>query len=93
MGRIGQYALLKKKANHLRRNEGIKATVGKVLNATWQRCRVHFMRNARAAGASSPPSDDVEASRAQWRRVADQLRPKLRKLASFLDEAETDVLA
>ncbi len=29
----------------------------------------------------------------QWRKVADQLRPKLPKLAGFLDEAETDVLA
>ena len=29
-----------------------------------------------------------------WKsRVADQLRPKLPKLAAFLDEAETDVLA
>ena len=37
--------------------------------------------------------DDAEAARAQWRRVADQLRPKLPKLAAFLDEAETDVLA
>jgi putative transposase len=40
-------------------HEGIKATVGKVLNASWQRCRVHFMRNAlpaRAADASFPPS-------------------------------------
>ncbi|MGY4183078.1 hypothetical protein ACVIHH_008369 [Bradyrhizobium sp. USDA 4518] len=55
---------------------------------------------ARADGASSPPSsppafaqDDAEAARAQWRRIADQLRPKLPKLAAFLDEAETDVLA
>jgi transposase-like protein len=37
--------------------------------------------------------DDAEAARLQWRRVADQLRPKLPKLAAFLDEAETDVLA
>ncbi len=37
--------------------------------------------------------DDAEAARAQWRRIADQLRPKLPKLAAFLDEAETDVLA
>ena len=37
--------------------------------------------------------DDAEAARAQWRRVADQLRPKVSKLAAFLDEAETDVLA
>jgi transposase-like protein len=32
-------------------------------------------------------------ARVQWRRVAGQLRPKLPKLAAFLDAAETDVLA
>jgi hypothetical protein len=30
---------------------------------------------------------------AQWRQVADQLRPELAKLAALMDEAETDVLA
>jgi putative transposase len=86
-------------------HEGIKAAVSKVLNATWQRCRVHFMRNALAhAGksgrrvvsafiATAFAQDDAEAAQAQWRKVADQLRPKLPKLAGFLDEAETDVLA
>ncbi|MGY4353132.1 transposase-like protein [Bradyrhizobium sp. GM7.3] len=86
-------------------HEGIKATVGKVLNATWQRCRVHFMRKALAhAGksgrrvvsafiATAFAQDDAEAATAQWRRIADQIRPKLPKLAAFLDEAETDVLA
>jgi putative transposase len=49
-------------------HEGIKAAVAKVLNATWQRCRVHFMRNARrmparAAGASSPPSSPPPSPR------------------------------
>jgi putative transposase len=29
-------------------HEGIKAAVAKVLNATWQRCRVRFMRNVLA---------------------------------------------
>jgi putative transposase len=29
-------------------HEGIKAAASKVLKATWQRCRVHFMRNALA---------------------------------------------
>jgi putative transposase len=42
--------------------------------------------------ATAFAQDDAEAARAQWRRVADQLRPKLPKLAA-LDEAETDVLA
>src|ERR1700742_1232653 len=29
-------------------HEGLKAAIAKVLTATWQRCRVHFMRNALA---------------------------------------------
>jgi transposase-like protein len=86
-------------------HEGIKAAVAKVFNATWQRCRVHFMRNVVAhAGrqgrrvvsafiATAFAQNDAEAARTQWRRVADQLRPKLPKLAAFLDQAETDVLA
>jgi transposase-like protein len=86
-------------------HEGIKAAVAKVFNATWQRCRVHFMRNVLAyAGrqgrrvvsafiATAFAQNDAEAARMQWRRVADQLRPKLPKLAAFLDEAEPDVLA
>ena len=36
---------------------------------------------------------DAEAARQQWRRVADQLRPKVPKLAALMDSAETDVLA
>ena len=86
-------------------HDGIKAAVAKVFNATWQRCRVHFMRNVLAhAGrqgrrvvsafiATAFAQNDAEAARTQWRRVADQLRPKLPKLAAFLDQAETDVLA
>ena len=86
-------------------HEGIKAAVAKLINATWQRCRVHTMRNALAhAGKSSRrvvsafmatafAQDSAEAAKAQWRRVADQLRPKLPKLAAFMDEAESDVLA
>jgi transposase-like protein len=73
--------------------------------ATWQRCRVHFMRNALAhAGrsgrrvvsafvATAFAQNDAEAAKQQWRRVADQLRPKLPKLATLMDDAEADVLA
>jgi transposase-like protein len=86
-------------------HEGLRAAIAKVLHASWQRCRVHFMRNALAhAGksgrrvvsafiATAFAQDDAEAARAQWRKVADQLRPSLPKLATFMDEAETDVLA
>jgi putative transposase len=44
--------------------------------------------------ATAFAQDDAEAAKAQWRRVVDQLRPKLPKLAAFMDdEAEADVLA
>jgi putative transposase len=86
-------------------HEGLKAAITRVLCATWQRCRVHFMRNALAhAGksgrrvvsafmATAFAQNDAEAARQQWRRVADQLRPKLPKLAALMDDAEADVLA
>jgi len=34
-------------------HEGIKAAVSKIFTATWQRCRVHFMRNALAHAGKS----------------------------------------
>jgi putative transposase len=86
-------------------HEGLKAAVAKVMNASWQRCRVHFMRNALAhAGksgrrvvsaliATAFAQEDAEAARTQWRKVADQLRPTVEKLAKLMDEAEADVLA
>ena len=37
--------------------------------------------------------DDADAARQQWRQVADQLRPRVSKLAALMDNAETDVLA
>ncbi len=44
--------------------------------------------------ATAFAQDAADAAKGQWRKVADhQLRPKLPKLAGFLDEAETDVLA
>jgi len=87
------------------RFEGLKAAVTKVLSATWQRCRVHFMRNVLAhAGksgrrvvsafiATAFAQETPEAASAQWRAVADQIRPKVPKLGAILDDAEPDVLA
>jgi transposase-like protein len=43
--------------------------------------------------ATAFAQDDAATARTQWRLVADQLRPKLPKLAALLDEAEADVLA
>ena len=36
---------------------------------------------------------DAKAASEQWRKVADNLRPKFRKLAELMDTAENDVLA
>ena len=86
-------------------HEGLKAAISKVLSATWQRCRVHFMRNALAYAGKTQKrvvsawvgtafaQDDAAAARKQWRDVADQMRPRLPKLAGLLDDAEADVLA
>src|SRR3712207_3342483 len=84
---------------------GLRAAVTKALRATWQRCRVHFMRTATAHAGKSQrrlvaawigtafAEADAPAAHAQWRRVADQIRPKVPKLAALMDAAEEDVLA
>ena len=86
-------------------HEGLKAAIAQIFQATWQRCRVHFMRNA-LAHVSKPQHQmvaaairtvfmqaDQAAASKTWRQVADQLRPRIRKLAELMDEAEADVIA
>src|SRR3954453_18233724 len=77
-------------------HEGLKAAIAKVLHATWRRCRVHTMRNLLAyAGKQGRgvaaafintafAQDTAEAAKAQWRKVADQLRPTVPKLAAAM---------
>ena len=86
-------------------HEGLKAAAAKVLKASWQRCRVHFLRNALAHAGKGQrqmvlalintvfAQDSPESAITQWRAVADQLRTKFPKLAALMDEAESDVLA
>jgi putative transposase len=86
-------------------HEGIKAAAAKVFKATWQRCRVHFMRNALAHAGKTQRrmvsaaigtvfvQESADAARTQWRSVADQLRGKMPKLGALMDDAEHDVLA
>ena len=86
-------------------HEGLKVAIAKVLGATWQRCRVHFLRNAMAHAGKTQrrivsawigtafAQDDADAARKQWRQVADQARPRVSKLADLMDDAEADVLA
>jgi transposase-like protein len=86
-------------------HEGLKAAITRVLGATWQRCRVHFMRNAlahvpkgqhtmvAAAIRQAFIQPDRVAAGQTWRHVADQLKARWPKLAALMDEAEHDVLA
>src|SRR5436309_188193 len=82
-----------------------KAAIRRVFGATWQRCRVHWMRNALSYVAKTQQSmvaaalrqafikpDRAQASQT-LRHVADQLRQKWPKLAAFIDDSETDVLS
>jgi putative transposase len=86
-------------------HEGLKAAIRRVFGAGWQRCRVHWMRNALAYVPKTQQSmvaaalrqaflqpDRAQAS-AMLRHVADQLRPKWPKLAEFIDNSETEVLS
>jgi transposase-like protein len=86
-------------------HEGLKKATSKVLSATWQRCRVHFMRNAlahvgakqrqmvAAAIRTAFTQETPAAARKEWRAVADRLRGRFPKLGELMDEAEDDVLA
>lgn len=85
-------------------HQGLKNAAAKVLTASWQRCRVHFMRNAlghvpkkqhamvatviRTAFVQETAEDAV----ATWRETADRLRERFPNLGSLMDEAEQDVL-
>jgi transposase-like protein len=85
---------------------GLKRAVATILQgASWQRCRVHFVRNALALvpkGAQQLVAatirtvfaqPDAVSAREQWRRVADGFRDRFPRLADLMDEAESDVLA
>jgi putative transposase len=86
-------------------HEGLKGAIRRVLGATWQRCRVHWMRSALAHVGKGQQSvvaaalrqaflqADEASARQVWRQVADQLRPRWPKLAALMDESEHDVLA
>ena len=86
-------------------HEGLKAAITRVLGATWQRCRVHAMRNAlayvpkgqhtmvAAAIRQAFIQPDHAGAVQTWRHVADQLRARWPKLGAFMDDAEADVLA
>src|SRR6187399_1214280 len=86
-------------------HEGLKAAIRRVFSAGWQRCRVHWMRNALGYVSKTQQSmvaaalrqaflqpDRAQAS-AMLRHWADQFRQKWPKLAAFIDDSETEVLS
>lgn len=86
-------------------HEGLKAAVATVLKAGWQRCRVHFLRNAVAYANKGQRQivfavinavfvqETADAAPAQWRAVCNQLRSKWPPLAAMMDGCEHEVLA
>ena len=86
-------------------HKGLRAAARRVFDATHQRCRVHWMRNAlahapakqRTAVAAMLKTIFAQESKAdaeaQWDTVADALREKQDKLGIFMDASRDDVLA
>jgi transposase-like protein len=86
-------------------HKGLRAAARRVFDATHQRCRVHWMRNAlahaptkqRSAVAAMLRTIFAQETRAdaiaQWDVVADALRDKQPKLGALMDASREDVLA
>lgn len=87
-------------------HEGLKSAIASVLyGASWQRCRVHFVRNALALVPKSAQQlvaatirtvfaqPEPEMARQTWRQIADGFRARYPKLTALLEAAEADVLA
>ena len=86
-------------------HKGLKAAADKVLGATIQRCRVHFMRNALACvGKKDKPivtaalrtafeAGSPKAAKEKWSKLIEAFEPRYPKLAELMVRAENDVLA
>ena len=87
-------------------HEGLKKAASKVLGATWQRCSVHFMRNAMAnvqnvkqrgvvaaAIRTAFAQETEKEAHAEWTAVADRLRKRFPRVSALMEEARNDVLA
>jgi putative transposase len=84
---------------------GIKAAIAKVFSATWQRCRVHFMRNAlahvgqkqkgmvAAAIRTAFTQETANEAGTEWDAVTERLRDRFPKLSAMMEDAKLDVLA
>jgi putative transposase len=80
-------------------HEGLKAAIRRVFGATWQRCRVHWMRSAlahvpkgqqtmvAAALRQAFLQPEAEGAHRLWRQMADQFCPRWPKLAALMDDS------
>jgi putative transposase len=79
-------------------HQGLKAAMWAVLQgASWQRCQVHFVRNALALVSKSAAQmiaatirtvfvqPDAATAREHWRRVSDSFRSRFPKLSELFD--------
>jgi len=86
-------------------HKGLRAAARRVFNATHQRCRIHWMRNALAHAPAKQRTavaamlktifaQETKAdAEAQWEIVADALREKQPKLGAPMDSSRDDLLA
>jgi len=87
-------------------HQGLKSAVEAVLvGSSWQRCRVHFMRNAlslvpkaaqQMVGATIRTvfaQPDAKSAHQQWLRVSEGFRHRFPRLAELMEEAEKDVFS
>lgn len=86
-------------------HKGLRAAARRVFNATHQRCRIHWMRNAlahaptkqRMAVAAMLKTIFAQETKAdaetQWEAAADALREKQPKLGALMDASRDDVRA
>ena len=86
-------------------HKGLRAAARRVFNATHQRCRIHWMRNALAHAPAKQRTavaamlktifaqETKAEAEAQWEIVADALREKQPKLGALMDNSRDDVLA
>ncbi len=86
-------------------HKGLRAAARRVFNATRQRRRIHWMRNALAHAPAKQRTavaamlktifaqENKEGAEAQGDAVADALREKNEKLGAFMDASRDEVLA
>jgi putative transposase len=84
---------------------GLRKAVERCMGCSWQRCRVHFMRNVLERTPTGRKEmvaclirtalaqDDPAGTRSRWEEVASSLADPFPKVAQLMREAMEDVLA